>query len=91
MEEELADRLRSEAARRGQSVNGYARLVLSAAVDPEQADGEAAQLRERLARAGLLAQAVPRRGRPPEAEVAAARSAAGRGRSLSDIVIEDRR
>ncbi len=88
---ELADRLKHEAVRRGQSVNGYAQLVLRAAVDPDTADGEAAQLRERLAQAGLLARAMPRRDRPPETEVADARRAAGQGRSLADIVGEDRR
>jgi hypothetical protein len=88
----LADRLKAVAAERGQSVNAYAEAVLSAAVDPELADGELARLRERLARAGLLAPGVPGpRAGPPDADVAEARAAAASGRSLSSLVSEDRR
>jgi hypothetical protein len=49
-----------------------------------------ARLRERLARAGLLAPLEGARTRPDAGRVAAARAAAGRGRPLSDLVDEGR-
>jgi plasmid stability protein len=91
MDERLANFLKQAAAARSESVNSYARTVLSAAVDPEYAGDEAEQLRERLARAGLLA--TPKRGtspRPDPAAVAAAGKRAARGRTLSSIIVEDR-
>jgi hypothetical protein len=72
-------------------VNAYAQAVLGAAVDPELAGDETAQLRERLDRAGLLA--VPTQAShsaPDSAALERARKRAGRGRSLSSLVIEDR-
>ncbi len=60
--------------------------VLDAATDPDLAGDEADRVRERLAAAGLLIQPRPRPGRPDAAEVAAARSRAGRGTPLSEIV-----
>jgi uncharacterized protein (DUF1778 family) len=91
VEERLAAFLKQAAAVRGESVNAYAQAVLSAAVDPELAGDEVAQLRERLGRAGLLAlvQQAPHPG-PPDAALARARKRAGRGRSLSSLVLEDR-
>ncbi len=92
VDDRLADFLKRAAAARGESVNAYAHAVLGAAVDPELAGDEAAQLRERLDRAGLLA-AVPRASHPAPAGAALerARRRAGRGRSLSSLVAEDRR
>src|SRR5688500_15812720 len=91
VDDRLAERLKAVAAERGQSVNAYAEAVLTAAVDPDLADGELARLRERLARAGVLARAVPAsRPRPPEGELARARAAAASGRSLSSLVSEER-
>jgi hypothetical protein len=88
----LAARLKAVAAERGESVNAYAAAVLTAAVDPDLADGELERLRERLARAGVLAPGVAAsRRRPPDADVAQARAAAGSGRSLSSLVSEERR
>jgi plasmid stability protein len=87
---ELADRLRSTAAQRGESLNAYATAVLGAAVDPELAGTELERVRERLARAGLLAPASGT-AKPPDAErVARARRAASQGRRLSDLVAENR-
>jgi plasmid stability protein len=87
---ELADRLRSTAAQRGESLNAYATAVLGAAVDPELAGTELQRLRERLDRAGLLASTGEARERPDPERVARARRAAGRGRSLSDLVGDNR-
>jgi hypothetical protein len=49
-------------------------------------------VRERLARAGLLATGTPRTGvRPYPETLARARAAAGQGTPLAEIVAEDRR
>jgi len=87
----LAEELRSAARARGKSLNRFAAAVLAAAVDPSFAGDEAAALRERLARAGLLLspEGSPRT-RPRRAAVARARAAAGRGRALSRLVAEGR-
>lgn len=90
--EQLGKSLKDAAAERGESVNSYASAVLTAAVDPDLAGGEAERLRERLARAGLLAErAQAPRARPPEEQVRAARAAAGDGTALADLVGEGRR
>lgn len=90
--EELDEALKKGAASRGESVNAYATSVLSAAVDPDLAGDEAARLRARLARAGLLdeGRSEPRK-RPPAAPAREARARAGGGRQLSDLVREGRR
>jgi len=90
--DDLIGRLKDAAQESGRSVNSWATDVLWAAVDPELAGEEAARVRERLARAGLLATGRPRTGARPDPEVLArARAAAGQGTPLSEIVAEDRR
>lgn len=93
IDDRLADDLKTHAAKVGRSVNSWASQVLQAAVDPDLAGSDAERTRERLARAGLLVIPPPRPGlrRPDAKRVAHARRAAGRGTSLSDLVIEDRR
>ncbi len=92
VDDALAERLKDAASERRQSVNSFAQSVLSAAVDPQFADGESARVRERLARAGILAAT----GGTPSTrlsapELALARAAAGRGESsLADLVSEGR-
>ncbi len=77
---------------RGRSVNQTFEDLVIAATDPERAGSIDAALRERLASADLiwdassLGPAVP----PSDARLAAARAAAGRGTSLSDVVSEQR-
>lgn len=90
--DELLDRVRRQAQERGRSLNDWVTAVLSAASDPSLAGDEAQQVRERLARAGLLESpdAAPRR-RPSDEDVARARTAAGRGTPLSRLVSEERR
>lgn len=88
--DELVERVRQAAAARARSVNDYVSAVLDAATDPAFAGDEAAILRERLARAGLLAPTGSARRRPPAGQVSRARSRAGRGTPLSDIVSGDR-
>lgn len=90
--DDLADRLKEAAQAQERSVNGYATAVLAAAVDPELAGDEAARVRERLARAGLLAPtSAAARARPSKAAVTRARKRAGKGRALSELVSEGRR
>jgi len=88
--EDLAGRVRSEARRQGRSVNEFITAVMDAATNPELTDDASQRVRERLARAGLLAATGPPRTRPPGKAVARARAAAGRGQRLSDIVTADR-
>jgi predicted transcriptional regulator len=89
--DELANDLKRVASARGQSVNALAIQVLAAAVDPELADDPGQRLRERLARAGLLADIAPLDREPPnEDAVQRARGAAGRGKPLTDYVSEGR-
>ncbi len=89
--EELAERLKGAARDHEESVNGFAVKVLSAAVDPDLAGDEITGLRERLARAGLLMRTEPLPTKRPSARaLSRARTAAGRGKPLSDFVTEDR-
>lgn len=90
IDDALAQRLKAVAREQGRSVNAYAAAVLGAAVDPELAGDEAARLRERLGRAGLLAAPGRQVAAPPAEAVEAARSRAARGRPLSDLVSEGR-
>jgi len=91
IDDRLVDFLKQAAASRSESVNAYAQAVLAAAVDPGYAGDEAAQLRERLDRAGLLAVTPPvSHPAPDETALERARRRAGRGRSLSSLVVEDR-
>ncbi len=91
VDDDLANDLRNLAARRGESVNAMATNILRVYTDPQAAGDDMEEIRERLARAGLLAEpaldAVPRPD--PEAVEAAGREAA-KGKMLSDIVLEDR-
>lgn len=89
----LAADLKLAAQREGQSVNAFATAVLGAVVDPDFAGTQSERIRERLARAGLLATDLPEDNREPiDADaLRAARRAAARGTSLSDLVHEDRR
>lgn len=89
--EELLERVRRQAQEQGRSLNEWVTVVLSAASDPSSAGDEAQQVRERLARAGLLEEVGPPVARPARARVAAARAVAGRGTSLADIVSSARR
>lgn len=88
--DELADRVRRAAQASGRSMNDYVTAVLDAATDPDLAGDEATAMRERLARAGLLAPAGRTRTRPAPADVARARAAASGGTPLSSLVAEGR-
>jgi hypothetical protein len=87
---DLIERVRRAARLQRRSMNDYVTAVLDAATNPRLAGSEAERLRERLDQAGLLAEPGERRSRPPREEAARARSRAGRGTALSEIVSEDR-
>lgn len=91
VDDDLADDLRGMAARRGESVNALATNILRAFTDPQAAGSDMEKIRERLARAGLLADppSEPAPRPDPEAVAAAGRRAA-QGKLLSDIVLEGR-
>jgi hypothetical protein len=86
----LVERVRKAAERSGRSLNDYLTRLAEAAVDPELAGDEAARLRERLARAGLIVAPGPARRRPDQKAVALARRRAGDGTPLSDLVKQER-
>ena len=90
--DELVVRVRHAAAGSGSSVNAWISRVLDAATNPELAGSDVDRLRERLARAGLLAEpsSLAPAERPDPAEVAKARAKAGQGTSLSQLVIDGR-
>lgn len=93
LSEELVARLKDASAASGRSMNGWISAVLEAAVDPETATDEGTRVRERLARAGLLARSLEPMPthRPDDSAVDRARVAAARGRSLAELVSEGRR
>lgn len=90
--DELLERVRHAATSSGRSVNEWITRVLDAATDPELSGSDADRVRERLARAGLLAETsrLPVTQPDPKA-LEDAREAAGRGTPLSDLVIDGRR
>ncbi len=91
-DDDLLARVRHAAAQAGWSVNTWISRVLDAATDPDLADDELDRIRERLARAGLLAEPLAGTSTRPDPErVAAARARAGRGTPLSELVIDGRR
>jgi HicB family len=89
--EHLARDLKRVAAERGLSVNAFADQALRAAVDPDASGSEIERLRERLARAGVLATHPPStRPRPSGEDFEKARHAAGKGVSASQLISRDR-
>lgn len=93
-DDDLLERVRSQAQQHGRSLNDWVTTVLAAASDPSYAGTDADQVRERLARAGLVETTMGGSGtgrRPDRKRLAEAREAAGRGTSLSELVTAARR
>ncbi|MDZ4826812.1 MAG: transcriptional regulator [Actinomycetota bacterium] len=88
---DLLDRVRRAAVQRGWSMNEYVSAVLNAATDPSLAGDDAAQLRERLARVGLLVTPTNPRRRPDPKAVTRARRRAAVGAPLTEYVADGRR
>jgi hypothetical protein len=90
-DDELLDRVRHAATAAGWSVNESLTRVAGAATDPGLSGDELTQVRERLARAGLLEEPRPvRTTRPDPAAVREAKAAAASGTPLSELVSEGR-
>jgi len=90
-DDDLFARVRHAAASSGRSVNEWITRVLDAATNPDLADSEVDRVRERLARAGLLAEPSSRSVTQPSAQaVDDARRAAAQGTPLSKLVIDGR-
>lgn len=89
--DELLERVRHAAVSSGRSVNEWMTRVLDAATDPELSGSDADKIRERLARAGLLAEPSDMAVTRPDPEALEdARQAAGRGTPLSDLISDAR-
>src|SRR4051812_20865728 len=90
--DELLERVRHAASTSGRSVNEWITRVLDAATDPDLSGTDADRVRERLARAGLLAEPSSGQVSRPSAEALEdAKRAAGQGTPLSDLVNDGRR
>lgn len=91
--EDLLEQVRRQAEQHGQSLNEWVTTVLTAASDPSYAGTAADQVRERLARAGLLQrpEGVQSVKRPDRKALVRARAAAGKGSPLSGLVGDGRR
>ena len=89
--EDLIFRVKQRAASEGKSMNEFVTLVLEVATNPANAGTATERLRERLARAGLLAELPPHQGvRPDPAAFERAAREAAKGRPLSDYVSDIR-
>nr|CEL18975.1 hypothetical protein [Kibdelosporangium sp. MJ126-NF4]CTQ95222.1 hypothetical protein [Kibdelosporangium sp. MJ126-NF4] len=95
------ERVRKAAAAQRRSMNDFMTLVLEAATNPDLVGDEYTRIRERLSRVDLVVtpvqiyvdnEGLERHSVPPShEEIEEAMEAAGKGTSLSDIVIEERR
>jgi hypothetical protein len=88
--EELVERVRAAAIDAHYSLNQYITVVLDAATNPDHAGSDAERIRERLARAGLLARTEVPRVRPNPDELAEARAAAATGTPAAELISADR-
>ena len=89
--DELLEEVKRNAARFELSLNGWALMVIRAAVDPENASDAVSRTRERLERAGLLM--VPEHKDLPKPDPKRLKEAGrrlARGTALSDLVSQDR-
>lgn len=82
----LVERVQLLARAEGISMNEFLSRVLTLATDSDENDPLAVRLRDRLRAAGMLADGVPPGVRPSAEAVTRARSAAGRGTPVSEVV-----
>ena len=87
----MAEDVKADAKRQKLSVNGYITYVLESVSDPEFGGSDAERMRERFRRAGLVQEWPSFEGeRPVREELEKARVEAGKGKPLSEYVIEGR-
>ena len=90
-DEELVARVKLTAKHLDLSMNEYLTQIARAATDPSLSSSSAEAVRAKLRLAGLLVEAVPDPGPPPDqAAVAAAMKRAGQGTPLSELVRANR-
>lgn len=91
LDDELADTAKQVAAEEGLSLNGWMVMVVRLATDPDYAPTGIERTRERLRRAGILAE-WPRstKTRPSEEALARAGAAGGRGTPSEVLIRQDR-
>lgn len=91
MDDELLDRVRNSAEAAGMSVNRYITRALSLVTSEDDQSTEAQRMRQRARAAGLLSSdELPGESDVSDEELAALRAIAGRGKPVSEIVLEDR-
>jgi hypothetical protein len=91
LDEELAAAAKRVAAQEGVSLNGWMVMVVRMATDPDFEPTGVERTRERLRRAGVLAE-WPRstKNRPPAELLAEAGAAGGRGTPSEVLIRQDR-
>lgn len=91
MDDELLLRVRHSAAAAGMSVNRYITRALSIITTEDDQSTEAQRLRQRARAAGMLSSDDrPGSHRFSDAEMMELRRLAGRGKPVSEIILEDR-
>lgn len=90
--DDLARDVKADARRQKLSVNGYITFILKSASNPDFGGSEAERVRDRLRRAGLLEEWIgePEVQPPTTEEFETARAKASKGKSLTDLVLEER-
>lgn len=91
LDDDLAEVCKRVAAQEGESLNGWVVKVLRLSTDPDHEPTGIERTRERLRRAGILAEG-PRstRERPPADRLARAAAAGGRGTPSEVLIRQDR-
>ena len=91
LDDDLADVCKRVAAQEGESLNGWVVKVLRLSTDPDHEPTGIERTRERLRRAGVLAE-FPRatHERPPADRLAEAAAAGGRGTPSEVLIRRDR-
>jgi predicted transcriptional regulator len=91
LDDDLADACKRVAAAEAKSLNGWVVAVLALATDPDHEPSGLERTRERMRRAGVLAEFPRSSGsRPPAPAFREARAAGGRGTPSEVLIRQDR-